>query len=274
MSSRTKFVSIILSTVLLAGCGQPNNTASTQSHKLRVGMECNYAPFNWSSTTSTSTSMPISSVDYCDGYDVEVARQLADELGLELEVVKYDWDNLIPGLQNNEIDAVIAGMTETDERKLAVDFTSPYYTSQEVIIVRADSDLTDITNIQQLSQRTVKGQLNTLYDTIIDQIDGVNHGVALDNYPALVNDLLNGGSDAITAELPVAEGIVAANPNLKYVSFTTGNGFEADSSVSIAVRKGNTDLLNQLQNALNNISEEQRQQMMVDAVNRQPAVSE
>ena len=262
-----------LSLVLLAGCGSASTKNTSDDHKLTVGMECNYAPFNWSTTTANEYTQQISTVDYCDGYDVAIAKKVADSLGMELEVVKYDWDNLIPGLQNNEIDAVIAGMTATDDRKMSVDFTDPYYTSQEVVIVRKDSPLTSITDIQDLKGKTVKGQLNTLYDTIIDQIEGVNHGTAMDNYPSLVNDLLNNGCDAITAELPVAEGIVASNSDLTYVTFKDGHGFKADTSVSIAVKKGNTELLDKIQKALNSISEDERQQIMLEAVKRQPAVS-
>ena len=262
-----------LSLVLLAGCGSASTKETHDDHKLTVGMECNYAPFNWSTTTANEYTQQISTVDYCDGYDVAIAKKVADSLGMELEVVKYDWDNLIPGLQNNEIDAVIAGMTATDDRKMSVDFTDPYYTSQEVVIVRKDSSLTSITDIQDLKGKTVKGQLNTLYDTIIDQIEGVNHGTAMDNYPSLVNDLLNNGCDAITAELPVAEGIVASNPDLTYVTFKDRHGFKADTSVSIAVKKGNTELLDKIQKALNSISEDERQQIMLEAVKRQPAVN-
>lgn len=267
-------VSIVtLSLILLTGCGSSINNIH-DDNKLTIGMECNYAPFNWSTTTADEYTEQISTVDYCDGYDVTIAKRLAKSLGMEIEIVKYDWDNLIPGLMQNEIDVVIAGMTATEDRKEVVDFTDPYYTSQEVVIVRKDSSLTSITDIQELKGKTVKGQLNTLYDTIIDQINGVKHGTAMESYPSLVNDLLNKGCDAITAELPVAEGIVASNPDLTYVTFKEGHGFTADTSVSIAVKKDNTELLDKLQKALNAIAEEERQQMMLEAVERQPAVNE
>ena len=267
-------VSIVtLSLILLTGCGSSIKNIH-DDNKLTVGMECNYAPFNWSTTTADEYTEQISTVDYCDGYDVTIAKRLAKSLGMEVEIVKYDWDNLIPGLMQNEIDVVIAGMTATEDRKEVVNFTDPYYTSQEVVIVRKDSSLTSITDIQELKGKTVKGQLNTLYDTIIDQINGVKHGTAMESYPSLVNDLLNKGCDAITAELPVAEGIVASNPDLTYVTFKEGHGFTADTSVSIAVKKDNTELLDKLQKALNAISEEERQQMMLEAVERQPAVNE
>jgi putative lysine transport system substrate-binding protein len=273
--------------LLLAGCGSSStasasaaataaSSASADSGKqtLRVGMECNYAPFNWSSTTKSDTAQPISDVDYCDGYDVVMAETLADKMGYDVQIVKLDWDNLILSLQNNQIDAIIAGMTDTPDREKEIDFTTPYYVSEEVVIVRADSDLTSITDIQQLSGYKVQGQMNTIYDEVIDQIQGVDHQPAAETFPASIQALQAGGVDAVVSELPVANGVVAANPDLAIVRFEEGHGFEADSSVSIGVSKDNTDLKDKLQSALDTISEDERQQMMQDAVDRQPATEE
>ena len=270
-----------LSAVLLAGCGS-SNTASTaettaDANTLRVGMECNYAPYNWSTTTETETSKQISEVDYCDGYDVMMATELAEKTDREVEIVKLDWDNLVLSLQNDQIDAVIAGMTATPDREEEVDFTTPYYVSTEVVLVRKDSDLADITSLEELSGRKVVGQMNTLYDTIIDQIPGVDHQPAAETFPAAVQALQAGAVDAVTSELPVAKGVTEANPDLMYIEFEDGKGFtgaEEDASVSIAVKKGNTDLLNDLQEALDTISEEDREAMMEQAVANQPANEE
>ena len=165
-------------------------------------------------------------------------------------------------------------MTETPERAEAVNFTTPYYESQMVVIVRADSELTGITDIQQLSGYNVLGQANTTYDEIIDQIEGVNHMTPLSAYPRMVLSLTSGEADAITAELPVATGVVAANPGLAIVTFAEGKGFVVDTSVSIAVAKENTDLLNAIQTALDSISEADRLAIMEAAVGRQPSVEE
>jgi len=285
MTISRRFTVFFASTALLCGCssGQTAAAAATATaassadasaetkQTLRVGMECNYAPFNWTTVTTNDTTQPISSVDYCDGYDVVMSEKIADALGMNVQIVKTDWDNLIPSLNNGEIDAIIAGMTDTAEREQSVNFTGKYYESQEVIIVKADSDLKNITDIQQLSGKKVMGQLNTIYDDIIDQINGVDHVTPKEDYPSMVYSLQQGEVDAITAELPVAEGIVSANPDLTYVKFESGKGFTADASVSIAVAKNNTDLQNKIDAVLNTISEDERQQMMLDAVNRQPA---
>lgn len=237
----------------------------------RVGMECNYAPFNWTTTTAGEFTQPISDVDYADGYDVVIATRMADALGRPVQIVKLDWDNLILSLENNQIDAVIAGMTDTPEREKEVDFTSPYYTSEEVIIVKKDSKYASATSIQDFSGATVQGQMNTIYDEVIDQIDGVKHQPAAETFPAAIQALQAGAVDGVVSELPVANGCVAANPDLAIVRFAEGQGFEADTSVSIAVRKGDDDLKASLEDALSKISDDERNELMQAAVERQPA---
>ena len=247
-------------------------TESTASgDPFRVGMECNYAPFNWTTTTQNEFTQSISDTDYADGYDVVIAARMADALGRPVQIVKLDWDNLILSLQNNQIDAIIAGMTDTPEREQEVAFTSPYYTSEEVMIVRADSDYASATSIQDFSGAVVQGQMNTIYDEVIDQIQGVTHQPAAETFPAAIQALQAGAVDGVVSELPVANGVVAANPDLAIVRFAEGKGFDADTSVSIAVRKEDTDLKDQLDTALTAISTDERNELMEAAVERQPA---
>ena len=260
-----RILTVVLAVLLLVGCSGGGNSGETPEPErkvLRVGMECNYAPFNWTTTTPGEHTVAISSVDYADGFDVVIASMLAEQLGMEVQIVKLDWDNLIPSLQHDQIDAVV------------VDFTTPYYVSEEVVIVRKDGPVANISSISELAGFRVQGQMNTIYDDIIDQIEGVQHMPAAETFPASIQAVLAGGVDAVTSELPVAVGVVAANPDLAYIQFSAGNGFagsEVDASVSIAVKKGNTELLNALQKALDTISETDRQQLMLDATNRQPA---
>ena len=259
----------LLMVLFLFGCSN-----GSKENVLRVGMECNYAPFNWTQIEESETAVKISEVDYCDGYDVMIARMIAEELGMELEIVKTEWEALIPALNNNQIDLVIAGMTDTPTRREAVNFTSPYYESDMVVIVKKDSELLNISDIQELSGYKVLGQKNTTYDEIIDQIDGVIHVTPLSTYPRMILSLQSNEVDAITAELPVATGVVAANPDLTIVSFEEGKGFDVDTSVSIAVKKENTDLLNKVEAALSKIDTDTRLNLMLEATLRQPALEE
>ena len=259
---------------LLAGCGSGSDTSSDSDDSvLRVGMECNYAPFNWSTTTANDYTQKISSVDYADGYDVVIATMLAEKIGRKVEIVKLDWDNLILSLNNNQIDCIIAGMTDTEAREKEVNFTSPYYESEEVIIVKADSKYAGATSLADFSGAKIQGQMNTMYDEIIDQIPNVNHQPAAEAFPAAIQALKSGAVEGVTSELPVAKGVVSANPELTIVRFEKGKGFEVDTTVSIAVRKTDTELQQQLEDALSTIDTDTRNQLMEDAVNRQPATN-
>lgn len=274
-----RFLTIMLATLMvltLSACSKTENDNNDDNNVIRVGMECNYAPFNWTTLTAGETTKPINSVDLADGYDVVIATMIAEEMGAEVQIVKLEWDALIPSLQNGEIDMIIAGMTDTPDRREEISFTTPYYQSDMVIICKKDSPVAQISDIQELAAYKVMGQQGTTYDEIIDQIEGIgtNHLDPKADYPAMIPDLTSGAADAITAELPVAVGIVAANPELTYVTFEAGHGFNVDTSVSIGVRKDDEDFLNKVQAALDTISEETRLQLMIDATERQPAVEE
>lgn len=260
--------------LLFAGCsGSADNSQSESGDTFTVGMECDYAPFNWQTAEATDTSSELGSgAGYCDGYDVRVSKALADKMGKELVVKKISWDGLQPALDSGEIDAIVAGMTASDEREEGIDFTTPYYASDMVMIVPKDSEAASFTDIQQFSGWKVIGQKNTNYDTIIDQIEGVNHVTPKAKYPELILALQTGEADAITAELPVAKGIVEANPDLTYITFEDGKGFDVDTTVSIGLKNDTRDseFFKSVQSALDSISEDQRNEWMLEAVNTAP----
>ena len=263
-------------TLILTGCGDnkeedKNISEVTGKEKLVVGMECNYAPFNWQTTKQTETSVALGGAGYADGYDVRVARYIADELGREVEIKKIAWEGLVPALNADEIDVIIAGMT----KRPGLDFTEPYYESEMVMIVRkSDKKLVKFNNIQQFKGKTIVGQKNTNYDTIIDQIKGVKHATPKNNYPEMVVALQKKEVDGITAELPVAEGVVAANKDLAIVRFKKGKGFDIDTTVSIGMKSGSKDgeLFNDIQTALDKLSDDTRLEWMRAAVKTQPKV--
>ena len=265
-------------TFVLSGCGGSeedgkNVSSVTGKEKFVVGMECNYAPFNWQSNEQTDTSVAIGGAGYCDGYDVRVARYVAEQLDREIEVKKVSWEGLQPALNSGEIDAVIAGMTADDKRRAGMDFTTPYYESEMVMIVRkSDKKVAKYNDIQQFKGKTVIGQKSTNYDTVIDQIKGVKHATPKATYPEMIVALQKKEVDGITAELPVAEGAVAANKDLTIVHFKKGKGFDIDTSVSIAMKKGTSDsqLFKDVQKAVDNLSKKTRDEWMKEARKAQP----
>ena len=258
---------------LLFGCGgQQQETA--ESEQFVVGMECAYAPFNWQTSQESDTTVSLGNAGYADGYDVQIAKRIADDLGKELVIKKISWDGLTVALESGEIDAIIAGMTANETREEGIDFTTPYYDSEGMImIVRKDGEEAKFTDIQQFSGKNVVGQKGTNYDDVIDQIKGVHHATAKATYPEMVVALQQGDVDGITAEMAVAEGVVAANKDLTIVHFDEGKGFECDTTVSIGLKEGTRDseFFKQVQASLDKITVDERKQLMTEAVDRQPA---
>lgn len=239
---------------------------------LRVGMECNYAPFNWTQAEDSETAVPIAAGGFADGYDVRIAQRIADALGMELEVVKIEWDGLTMALMSGKIDAIIAGMSPTEERKMTIDFSEPYYESDLVVVVRADGEYADAASLADFAGARITGQLNTFHYTVIDQIPDVKQQTAMETFPAMIVALNAGAIDGYISERPGAVSAVASNPELTFVSFAEGAGFEAspeDVAVAVGLVKG-SELAEPINAALAEISREERQQIMDDAVASQP----
>lgn len=235
-----------------------------------VGMECTYAPFNWTETEKTETNYPIDGTPfYVDGYDVQIAKRIADELDMRLVIKAIDWDGLIGALESGRIDAIIAGMSDTEERRVNVDFTFSYYKSTHVLVMKKTSEYVNGKTLNDFSGADVVGQFQTLYDSLIDQLNGVNHLTPLEDVPTIITSINSDRADFTILEEPVAMGVVKSNPQLTYIKLEDGfNVNEADISVAIAVRKGDESLRNNINAILNIISEEERSLLMDEAIKR------
>ena len=210
---------------------------------LRVGMECNYAPYNWTQSDASENAVAIAAGGYADGYDVRIAKIIADKLGMDLEIVKTEWDGLTPALLSGNIDVIIAGMSPTAERKMTIDFTDSYYDTELTVVVRKDSAFASAKNLADLAGAKITGQMSTFHYDMIDQIEGA-------------------------VKMPAT----SANPDLTYVTFDEGQGFTVspdDAQIAVGVRQG-SELKEQINEILAGISAEERNNIMDAVVLAQP----
>ena len=255
---------------------QEENTADTttnESNEFRVGMECAYAPSNWQESEATDTNVPVENVAgaYAEGYDVQIARIIAENLGKDLVIVKLSWDGLIDALNQGQIDAIIAGMMDTAERRESINFSDPYRETTYGIMVLADSPYLNATSIQDFSGAAVLGQQGTALDDVIDPIEGVDHLSPVGSVPDMISRLQQGSCDAIVINEENAQGYLASNPNFRLVTFEEGSGFTLPAKGScVGLRKSDTELLDQINAILATVDKDTRAEMWQTAVDNQP----
>ena len=263
-----KIISVLLALALLLG-----SASAMAEDAFRVGMECGYAPYNWTQPETSEYAVPIEGgAGYADGYDVQIAKAIAEGLGKELVIVKIEWDGLIPAVTSGAIDAIIAGMSPTEERKATLDFTDPYYLVDMVVVVKKDGPYAAATSLADFSGAAITGQLNTTHYEVIDQIPGVNKLAAMETFPAMVVALKSDAIDGYIAERPGAIADTLANPELSYIAFDQGNGFDValeDTQISVGLVKGSEQVAS-INEILSGLDQAARDQIMQDAISRQP----
>ena len=263
-----KIVALLTVLLTLASC------TTKEENYFRVGMECGYSPYNWTQLDNSNNAVRIEGTNqYANGYDVQIAKRIADELGKELLISKVAWEGLIPSLESGKIDAIAAGMSATDERKESIDFSDLYYYSDLVVVVKKDSKFAQANSIEDLSGAKLTGQLGTTHYTVIDQVPNVDKHPALADFPNMIVALQAGSIDGYVSEKPGALSASMANPDITYIEFPEGNGFQFDEqevSIGVGIKKGNP-ILPEVNAAINKISQEERQTIMEEAIKNQPS---
>lgn len=266
-------ISMSLSAVMfLTGCGTNSASKQANANTFRVGLEAGYAPFNWTQMDASNGGVKIDgSSEYAGGYDVEIAKKIAKDLGKELVIVKTEWDGLVPALTSGKIDAIIAGMSPTAERKQTIDFSANYYKSDLVMVVKKGGKYEGSTSIQDFKGAKVTAQLNTFHYSVVDQIQGVAKQPAMDNFPAMRVALQSGMIDGYVSERPEGVSAEAVNKDFKMVEFKTGfKTSEEDTAIAVGVKKG-SDLTEKINKTLAGISEAEQKSIMDTAIKNQPA---
>ena len=269
---------LVVGLMVFTGCqNQTEETNGENVKVLRVGMECAYAPYNWAQTDSSNGAVPISgSSEYAYGYDVMMAKFLAEKLGYELEIYQIDWDSLPVALQSNKIDCVIAGQSITSERLETVDFTTPYYYASIVGLTKSDSKYANATGISDLEGATCTSQINTVwYDTCLPQIENANILPAMEVASQMLVALDSGKTELVVTDMPTAMAATKVYDDFTILDFTNSetDNFEVSDeeiNIGISVKKGNTELLNELNTALAELDTTDFEEMMNTAISVQP----
>jgi putative lysine transport system substrate-binding protein len=204
-----------------------------------------------------------------------MAKKIADELGYELQIVKLDWDSLIPAVQSGTIDCVIAGQSITSDRLEMVDFTEPYYYASIVTLVKSDNKYAEAKGMSELAGATCTSQLGTIwYDKCLPQIKDANILAAQESAPAMLVALNSGKCDLVVTDMPTAQAALVAYPDFKILDYTdTADNFEVsdeDINIGISVQKGNTELVDGINSVLSKMTTDDYNKMMDEAISVQP----
>ncbi|TAH65038.1 MAG: transporter substrate-binding domain-containing protein [Anaerolineaceae bacterium] len=255
--------------ILATACGKKE---TGEGGTFKVGLEAAYPPFNWTQIENSNGAVPIDGEkEFAGGYDVEIAKQIAEGLGKELVIVKTDWDGLLPALVSGKIDAIIAGMSPTAERKESIDFSANYYESDLVMVVQKGGAYEKATKLSDFAGAKITAQLNTFHYTVIEQIEGVNMQTAMNDFTAMRVALESGAIDGYVSERP--EGVSATAANDKFAMVVFEEGFETspdDTAIAVGLRK-DSELTDDINKILAGISADERIKLMDEAIENQPS---
>ena len=243
---------------------------------LTVAMECAYAPYNWTQSDDSNGAVEIrGSSDYAYGYDVMMAKKIGEALGQKVQIVKLDWDSLIPAVMSGDVDCVIAGQSITAERAAQVDFTDPYYYATIVTLTKKDSAYANAASVADLAGATATSQLGTIwYDTCLPQIENANILPAQETAPSMLVALNSGACDIVVTDHPTGQAALTAYPDLTMLDFGGGdNDFavsDEDINIGISLKKGNTALKDAINEVLATMTTDDYNAMMDEAISVQP----
>lgn len=196
-----------------------------------------------------------------EGIDVEIAQAIAEKLGLELRIDDMDFDSALLAAQSGKSDMVMAGVSVTEDRLVNLDFTDSYATGIQVVIVPEDSDITSVDDLTGKMIGVQRGTTGDLYcsDTVENGGFGAENVTPYDNGLTAVQALLNGQVDCVVIDNAPAQEFVAANPGLKILDTEYVN-----EDYAIGVKKGNTQLLNAINGALEELKADGTVQSIID----------
>ena len=251
----------------------------TEDGVLTVGMECAYAPYNWTQGDDSNGAVEIvnNPGSYANGYDVMIAKKICEQYGWKLEVMAIEWDGLISALQAGTIDAVIAGQSMTEERLQQVDMAGPYFYASIVCVTKKDAPQASATGISELTGTCTAQTGPIWYDSCLPQIPGADIQTQAETAPAMIMAVESGTVDFICTDMPTAMGACATYDDLTILDFSNNESddFKVDEgeiNIGISIEKGNTALKDAMNDVLSTMTAEDFNQIMQEAIAVQPEI--
>lgn len=238
---------------------------------LRIGMEAAYAPFNWTQDDDKNGAIKIEGTNqYANGYDVQIAKQVAKALGKKPLVVKTSWNGLIPALTSGKLDMIVAGMSPTAERKKEIAFSNSYYTSEPVVLVNKDGAYANAKTLKDFKGAKITSQQGVYLYNLISQLTGAKQETAMGDFAQMRQALESGVIDGYISERPEALTAESANSKFKMIQFKKGFDVnEEDATIAIGMRK-NDKRLEQVNAAITKISAKDQVALMDKMIQNQP----
>ncbi|MBQ9389633.1 MAG: transporter substrate-binding domain-containing protein [Synergistaceae bacterium] len=271
-----KYILLSLSVIILIAVGLYLSRYSDEAENnkvFRIGVECDYAPNNWEENRPSEFNFPIANHKgyYAEGYDLQIAKRIADEMNATLEVRKIEWEYLIPALKKGEIDAIFSGMLDTEERKHQISFSDTYEVKETeyAVVVNTSTPYVSADSLTDFSGAKFIGQKNTKLYASISQIPGAVALPAVDTVSEMIGAITGGRADGIVINLDTGRSYEAAYKNLKVIRFPEGEGFHVGfNGICAGVRKNDTELLRRINKILKGLSHNERQKIMDMVVSR------
>ena len=220
--------------------------------KLVLGTSADYAPFEFHTE--------INGTDTIVGFDISIAQYMAEQLGVELEIVDMSFDNLLISLNKGDFDIVLAAMSSNEERAKAVDFSNEYYLSNNVILVQKQN-ADKYTTKESLQGVSMAAQKGTVCETRAKELAGESSVVSLVKVQDMVSELLSSKVKAVLLDKPVASGYVIMQDSLEMVDI----GLVAEEGMSVAMKKDSAGLTELVNCMLSQLTEEQLDSWMGEA---------
>ena len=275
----------LMMAVCLCACGEKTQAGKKyedipglEDGILTVGMECAYAPYNWMQMDDSNGAVPIANNAgaYANGYDVMIAKKIADYYDVALEVMAVGWDGLNPALAEGSLDAVIAGQSMPEERMEEVTMSGADFYANAVCLARKDTVQASATGISQMTGTGTAQDGTVWYNTFLDQMPGITKTSAAETATAMIMAVTESKVDFAVTDLPTAMGACAIYDNLVILDFNeTEDNFTAsagDINIGVSVKKGNNGLADMMDAVLKDMTADDFNNLMNQAIDIQPEI--